>query len=153
MLVTHAALAQRARFMANHAADSTPPVWHGEIGFNYRLTNLQAARRVAAEKDQTVGPRQRVDAWYREFLGDRTDLELNPVVKSTRLNHWMICVLLPVGGLGGHGAVRPRPQRHRNRPFFRPCTPCRRLRVVAWWAIFPSPLSCRARLALPPAAT
>ena len=104
MLVTrNVDLAKRARFLANHAADSARPYWHGEIGFNYRLTNLQAALGVSQlrKAKQALAARDHVAGWYDEFLRGRDGhggLELNPVVKDTRTNHWMVCVLLPKGG-------------------------------------------------------
>jgi len=44
MLVTYdAALARRARYLATQAKDDPVEYVHGAIGFNYRLTNVQAA--------------------------------------------------------------------------------------------------------------
>jgi perosamine synthetase len=101
MLVTrNPDLAQRARFLANHAADAGRPYWHGEIGFNYRLTNLQAALGVSQLKKvkKALALREQVAGWYAECLRGRAGLELNPIVRGTRTNHWMVCVLLPRGG-------------------------------------------------------
>ena len=116
-------LAQRAHFLANHAMDSSRPYWHGEIGFNYRLTNIQAALGVSQLKKvkKVLAQRQQVDDWYRECLGHRTDLELNPVVKGTSTNHWMVCVLLPRGG-PSVASVRAALDRKgiETRPFFSP---------------------------------
>jgi dTDP-4-amino-4,6-dideoxygalactose transaminase len=36
-------LAERARYLTTQAKDDPVEYVHGEIGFNYRLTNLQAA--------------------------------------------------------------------------------------------------------------
>jgi perosamine synthetase len=124
MLVTrNPELAQRAHFLANHAADSARPYWHGEIGFNYRLTNLQAALGVSQMKKvkKALALRDQVAAWYDEFLRGRSGLELNPIVPGTRTNHWMVCVLLPHGG-PSTDAVRGALARKgiETRPFFSP---------------------------------
>jgi perosamine synthetase len=124
MLVTrNPAFAQRTHFLANHAADSSRPYWHGEIGFNYRLTNIQAALGVSQLKKvrKALIVRQRIDDWYREFLGNRDDLELNPIVKGTSSNHWMVCVLLPHDG-PSVSTVRSSLERKgiETRPFFSP---------------------------------
>jgi perosamine synthetase len=116
-------LAKRARFLANHAADSSHHYWHGEIGFNYRLTNMQAALGVSQLRKaaKALAQRLRVDGWYRDFLGVRTDLKLNPVVKGTRTNHWMVCVLLPAGGAPvEHVRAALARQGIETRPFFSP---------------------------------
>jgi perosamine synthetase len=40
-------LADRARLLRDHAMDAERRYWHDEIGFNFRMTNLQAALGVA----------------------------------------------------------------------------------------------------------
>jgi dTDP-4-amino-4,6-dideoxygalactose transaminase len=48
MLVTDdAALAARARYLSTQAKDDAVRFVHGEVGYNYRLTNIQAAMGVA----------------------------------------------------------------------------------------------------------
>src|SRR5438067_1966975 len=47
LLTDDPALAERARVLRDHAMDPHRRYWHGEIGFNYRITNLQAALGVA----------------------------------------------------------------------------------------------------------
>ena len=52
--------------------------WHPVIGFNYRMTNVQAAIGLAQMEriDQLVGDRKRVAAWYRERLAGIAGLRL-----------------------------------------------------------------------------
>lgn len=52
--------------------------WHSEIGFNYRITNLQAAIGVAQMErvDQFVAARRRIARLYDGFFKDTTDLIL-----------------------------------------------------------------------------
>jgi perosamine synthetase len=48
MFVTDdAALADRARLLRDHAMDPQRRYWHGEVGYNFRLTNIQAALGLA----------------------------------------------------------------------------------------------------------
>jgi perosamine synthetase len=48
MIVTDdAELAERLRFLRDHAMSPQKRYWHTEVGYNYRMTNLQAAVGVA----------------------------------------------------------------------------------------------------------
>jgi perosamine synthetase len=48
MLVTNSKrIAERARMLRDHAMDPDRRYWHDEIGFNFRITNIQAAMGVA----------------------------------------------------------------------------------------------------------
>ncbi len=47
LLTNDEALARRARYLTTQARDAGPEWTHREVGFNYRLTNLQAALGVA----------------------------------------------------------------------------------------------------------
>jgi perosamine synthetase len=101
MLVTSRKhLADRARFLGNHASYATRPYWHDEIGFSYRLTNPQAALGLAQLKriPKALAARRKIMEWYREELDERPDLELNPIVASSGSACWLVCVLLPEDG-------------------------------------------------------
>jgi perosamine synthetase len=101
MLVTsRKRLAARARYLGNHASDASRHYWHDEIGFNYRLTNLQAALGLAqlTKVRKALAGRRRIMEWYRAELGERPDLELNPVVSSSRSACWLVCGILPEDG-------------------------------------------------------
>src|SRR6266849_8650115 len=45
-----AALAERLRLLRDHGMDPKRPYWHEVVGYNYRMTNLQAAVGVAQVK-------------------------------------------------------------------------------------------------------
>ena len=46
--------------------------WHTEIGFNYRITNLQAALGVAQLEriDEFLEKKKKIFEWYQEGLKD-----------------------------------------------------------------------------------
>ncbi len=48
--------------------------WHPEIGFNYRLTNIQAALGLAQLErvDELIALRRRIAAQYNERVGRNT---------------------------------------------------------------------------------
>src|SRR6266496_1099800 len=62
------ALATHMRFLKNHAMEPQRRYWHSEVGFNYRMTNLQAAVGCAqVERFQELQrARAQVLGWYRD---------------------------------------------------------------------------------------
>jgi perosamine synthetase len=71
MLVTDdEALADRARYLTTQAKDDPVEYVHGAVGYNYRLTNVQAALGVAQMEllDEFVEAKRRIAAVYDEAL-------------------------------------------------------------------------------------
>lgn len=68
MLVTNLPeMADKVRFWATQARESTPWYEHSEIGYNYRLSNILAAlgRSQLSRLDSIVQKRRQVREWYR----------------------------------------------------------------------------------------
>jgi perosamine synthetase len=97
---------------------------HEELGFNYRLTNLQAALGVAQlEGIADVLRRKRaLAARYRARLGGRSDLDVQREALWARSSNWMFGVVLadhlPLDASGL--AERLRERGIHTRPFFWP---------------------------------
>jgi len=73
MIVTpNQAWADRARYLTTQAKDNPVEYIHGEVGFNYRLTNLQAALGCAQveQLDEFVFRKRRIAQQYNEALLD-----------------------------------------------------------------------------------
>jgi|TARA_Y100000310_G_scaffold343951_1_gene454116 perosamine synthetase len=88
-------LAEKIKRLRNYAFD-IPRFIHNEIGFNYRLTNIQAAIGVAQVEnvDKLVEARRNVGKKYNEKLKDIRGLIL-PVEKDYAKNiYWMYGVVL-----------------------------------------------------------
>jgi perosamine synthetase len=88
-------LAERIKRLRNHAFD-VPRFIHKEVGFNYRLTNLQAAIGVAQVEniEMLVEARRNVGIRYNQELKDVKELIL-PVEKDYAKNvYWMYGVVL-----------------------------------------------------------
>jgi len=69
---------------------------HEELGYNYRLTNIQAAMGAAQVRrmDQILARKRRMGALYNELLADLPLLRL-PVARDwARINYWMYAIML-----------------------------------------------------------
>lgn len=97
MLTTNnAELAEKARSLKSLAFGTSNKFMHQDIGFNYRLTNLQAAIGCAQlEKiDQVIEKKREIAHFYDESLKDIPGLQL-PVEKAYARNvYWMYQVVL-----------------------------------------------------------
>ncbi|HEC93046.1 MAG TPA: DegT/DnrJ/EryC1/StrS family aminotransferase [Candidatus Atribacteria bacterium] len=89
-------LYQRAKFLRDHAMNPEKRYWHPEIGYNYRMTNLQAALGLAQLEriDELIEKKRQIFGWYKEFLGDLEGIRLNPEKEWAKNVFWMVCMVL-----------------------------------------------------------
>jgi perosamine synthetase len=104
VLTDDPALAERARFLRDHAMDPNRRYWHGEIGFNYRITNMQAALGVAQLErlDEFLERKRAIAAAYREGLQDVPGLTLQEEAAWVSSSWWMTTLRID----GGRGVDR-----------------------------------------------
>lgn len=95
MLVTNnKQLYEKAKLLKNLAHSPKRRFWHVSIGFNYRMTNLQAALGVAQlEKiDEYIRKKQWMAEEYNKRLGDIPSLELPRQMPWAKSVWWMYAV-------------------------------------------------------------
>ena len=97
MLTTDdAAFADRYRMLRDHAMPPERRYWHNEIGFNYRMTNLQAAVGLAqmTRIDEFIARKRQIAMHYRARLIEVAGLSL-PVERPGYTNvYWMFSVIV-----------------------------------------------------------
>jgi perosamine synthetase len=88
-------IAETLRFLRGQAQSPVRRFWHGEIGFNYRMTDLQAAIGLAqlTQLPTFLAERQRVVNGYRELL---RGVITSPTCYR-RAAPWLYTGLLPIG--------------------------------------------------------
>ena len=91
-------IAERARLLRDHGMSKERRYWHAEVGYNYRMTNLQAAVGVAQMERAKyfMAERDRILNTYKHFLLPYGFL-MNPHLDGTRPVNWLTSVLLPSG--------------------------------------------------------
>lgn len=97
MLTTNdESLYERAKFLRDHAMSKERRYWHTEVGFNYRMTNIQAALGLAQLKriDELIEKKRQIFNWYKEFLCDINSITLNPEKEWAKNVFWMVCIVL-----------------------------------------------------------
>lgn len=95
MIVTNnSEYAERARYLTTQAKDDPVRYIHHEIGYNYRLTNIQAALGVAQlEKLQEyIGIKKKNWEHYKASIESIPGLSLADVPDYGHSNYWLYCL-------------------------------------------------------------
>jgi perosamine synthetase len=84
-------LAERARSLKSLAFGASNKFMHSDVGFNYRMTNLQAALGCAQleQIEAIIAGKRRVAAYYTEHLRRFECLELPSEKSNVRSVFWM----------------------------------------------------------------
>lgn len=95
-------LYERAKYLRSQAMSPTQRYWHAEIGFNYRMTNLQAALGFAQMKriDKFVEKKKTIFSWYQQALADElrnyptitANVQLNRTAPWATNVFWQVCM-------------------------------------------------------------
>jgi len=96
VLMDNAEWYERARFLRDHAMSKTQRYYHPEIGYNYRLTNIQAALGLAQLErlDHFVERKRRNAAFYAERLAEVPGITGAPEAEWARNVYWMYSILV-----------------------------------------------------------
>lgn len=88
------ALAARARYLIAQAKDDPLEYVHGEIGFNYRLSNPHAAIGAVqlSRLDELVEAKRRIAAVYAEGLADVPGIGVPPQAAWARSTYWLYTI-------------------------------------------------------------
>jgi dTDP-4-amino-4,6-dideoxygalactose transaminase len=90
-------LAAKAKHLTTQA--KVPHPWeyiHDEIGYNYRMPNINAALGVAQleQIDSYLAAKHKLAEAYKYFFA-QTEIQYIPELENSRSNYWLNCVLLP----------------------------------------------------------
>lgn len=144
MLVTNdRAIYDRASFLNDHARDRANGFQILEVGYKYKMSNIQAALGLAQLErlDELVGQKRRIMGWYRDRLAGVDGLGLNAANGWSKPIFWMSSVVLDEAVTPGREQVT----RHLKelgidtRPFFPPLSSFPMFRTPAG----PGPVAAR----------
>lgn len=90
-------LNNKMRIIKNHGMSKTKKYWHETLGYNYRMTNLQAAIGVAQLEriDEKIKERKRIEDEYKENLSNIACIEFqrNDLLKRKKIT-WLVTALI-----------------------------------------------------------
>ena len=87
---------ERVKYLRDHAMSKEKRYWHTELGYNYRITNIQAALGLAqlTRIDSIIKKKIKIFTWYKKYLGESDLYTLNPEKVGVKNVFWMVCLLL-----------------------------------------------------------
>jgi perosamine synthetase len=94
----NADLAARMRVLRDHGMRPERRYWHEQVGFNYRMTNMQAAIGCAQldRLEDFIADRRRVHALYEAAMADIPGVEFAPVMDAACSPViWFSCARVP----------------------------------------------------------
>ncbi len=97
MIVTdNQAWAEKAKFLTTQAKDDPLEYVHSEIGYNYRLTNIQAAMGCAQleQLDDYIAKKRHIAATYTNLLNDVPGLTVMPEASWAFSIFWLFTILV-----------------------------------------------------------
>ena len=94
MCVTHSeALCDKMKVLRDHGMNKEKRYWHDEVGFNYRMTNLQASLGTAQleQIDQILKKKVEIEESYRSYLGDLDVVHFQKDIPNRHRVIWLVC--------------------------------------------------------------
>ena len=117
-------LFERARRLRDHAMNPARRYWHDDVGYNYRMTNLQAAMGVAQMEriNDLLEKRHLVFQWYADNLKDVPRISLNRTATWAKNVYWMVCAEIADCSEAERGEIMRRLKERGidSRPYFYP---------------------------------
>jgi len=120
-LTNNKELADKMRILRDHGMNPRKKYWHDVIGFNYRMTNLQAALGVAQLKkiEDLINKKRHISSIYKRLLRHLNTIKPAPEMPWAKNVYWLYSVLVKK-------SLRDRIIEHlermgiETRPFFNP---------------------------------
>lgn len=97
ILTADAKKASYAHYLTTQAKDDVLEYIHREIGYNYRLNNINAALGVAQleQLPQFIAKKRALAETYRSAFQSENRLTLMPLLPNVQATYWLYTVLLP----------------------------------------------------------
>ncbi len=117
--------AQKAKYLTTQAKDDPVEFVHNEIGYNYRLSNIQAALGVAQLEvlDSYIDAKRRIAAYYDQALKAVPGIRLMKEASWAESIFWMYTILVDeeIFGVSSRGLLRKfSKEKIQTRPLWQP---------------------------------
>jgi perosamine synthetase len=89
-------LAAKMRILRDHGMNPNRQYWHDMIGFNYRMTNLQAALGIAQIRkiQHFVSKKRELAKQYETFLSGLKGVILHPEMPWAKSVYWLYSIVV-----------------------------------------------------------
>lgn len=89
-------LAQKMRLLRDHGMNAEKKYWHDVVGFNYRMTNIQAALGVAQLEniDRFIQRKREIAELYGKHIKNVPGISTHPQMPWAKNVYWLYSVLI-----------------------------------------------------------
>jgi perosamine synthetase len=89
-------LAERMKILRDHGMNPVKRYWHDVVGFNYRMTNLQAALGLAqlVKIERFIEKKREIAKIYAEELSSLEGVTLHPEMPWAKCVYWLYSILI-----------------------------------------------------------
>ena len=96
VLTNDGELAERIRILRDHGMNPKKRYWHEVVGFNYRMTNTQAAIGLAqlSKIDKFIEKKRKIARIYAEELSSVAGITLHPEMSWAKCVFWLYSILI-----------------------------------------------------------
>jgi perosamine synthetase len=86
--------AEHVKFLVNQARDASQGYYHPEVGFNYRMTNIEASLGLAQLEriDEFLAKKKAFRKIYQEILGDLPYIQFQEEYDNAEGSWWLTCI-------------------------------------------------------------
>ncbi len=86
----------KLRILRDHGMNRNRKYWHDMVGYNYRMTNVQAAIGCAQLEriDEILEWRQKIEEGYVKIFNNYSYIESQHKIQSTRRIPWLVSALI-----------------------------------------------------------
>lgn len=90
---------EHIKFLVNQARDEEKGYYHPEIGFNYRMTNIEASLGLAQMRNLSdfLKKKKQFFRIYKEVLGSSGIIDFQHSYECSSPNYWLCCVMFECG--------------------------------------------------------
>jgi len=122
ILTNQESFASRAKYLTTQARDDEDEYIHNEVGYNYRLTNIQAALGLAQleQLPAFIKKKRGIVQQYLKELADLEEVRLLSEPEWAESNYWLITVLIHKAGFHRRHFLEQLRDGITLRPVFRP---------------------------------
>jgi len=87
---------EHIRFLVNQAKDIKNSMYHPEVGFNYRMTNIEASLGLAQMEriDQFLDTKRLFNSIYRQELKNNKNIKFQNEYEKGHSSYWLNCITL-----------------------------------------------------------
>jgi perosamine synthetase len=119
-------LYEKMKILRDHGMDPNRKYWHTMVGFNYRMTNIQAALGVAQlEKiEEIISKKRKIAEQYKNYLKELSEdglIILHPEENWAKNVYWMFSILMNNEQISRDKLIEHlKSKKIESRPFFYP---------------------------------